>query len=293
MKASRKYPTVKVRPLGWARRQKDEEQRTGQGEEVLECKEPVHLPSEEVTTPEAEPEAEIVERTTIIETVSLSKDEGKSGEIQEKVSIPPCTDASFPEPVRAAHLKKKRKTKSKQRKVTKPAFPPPAALPTVVFNTSHADITATSEDINTELVRSQSHGQKVAIVPERAPSPALYLTNEQPTDISEDNLIKTPKTSLFRRLFPVNSPLKSVTASILFLRKVYLLLFVEMALTALWTGIVTLCSALQAAMRANYWLVVLWFFILVDVLWVKYRFPAVARRTEAAVLLMALLVGSM
>jgi FtsH-binding integral membrane protein len=111
-----------------------------------------------------------------------------------------------------------------------------------------------------------------------------------PTEVSEDAGIQPTKTSLFRRLFKIEATPRPVTNLTLFLRKVYLLLLVEMVFTALWIGTVTLSSELQGAMRRNYWLVVFWFFILLDVLWVKCRFPAVTERKEGAVMLTVLQV---
>jgi len=300
MKVSRKYPTVKVRPLGWARNlHKGEELPTeekGSDLEVAVSKEQVEFTSlgQHVRSAEAEPEAEIVEGQTVVVTISLANDEEESGKIPEKVSNQPISDDSFPQPVRAARLKKKRKAKLKAEKVKKPAFPPRAAIPTLIFNTHLADIAALSEDPKTELVRSETLAKDTTITPETPPSPKNDpLTEQPPTEVSVDTLVKPPRISLFRRLFPVISPPKPITASILFLRKVYLFLLLEISLTAVWAGAVTLSSPLQVAMRQNYWLVVFWFFILVDVLWVKCRFPTVARRREGVVLLTGLMVGGM
>ena len=290
MKASRKYPTVKVRPLGWARKQHNSEEiAPAEHEAVLDKlppdpeKHPVASEEQLITAAEiAEPDAEMAEAKPVIEAVVL--EEPDSHPNQEKISILPFDLPEFPAPLLVPKKRKKRKkAKCRREKVQRPAFPPPAVINKVLFHI-RADITVLSEDIKPEPQES-----KVVKTPPEE-NAHEHIVEMPPTEVSVDDVVQPTKTSLFRRLFKIEATPKPVTSLTLFLRKVYLLLLVEMVFTALWIGTVTLSSELQGAMRRNYWLVVFWFFILLDVLWVKCRFPAVAERKEGSALLAVLQV---
>ena len=281
MKTSKKYPTVKVRPIQIPQKKeriddicvKRQENEKNFKEELKEIS-----TKQTESLAEIEPEAEIMEekrpKSQMLPVILETENKEISTEIEEM-------QEKLPEI--AAKQTKKRKKRIKN--VVKPAIPQSAVLPITRKNTKRTDFTAVSEDFKAEKdQKSLFFTQNEDTNPEN--ESVSHIENHENASISH------PKITLLRRIFQFVYMSKPCEKTVC-LRKVYFILLIQITFTCIWTGIVIFSSDLQDIMRENYWLICLFAFVLMDVLWVKMRFRGVFRKVRYGVVLGVVLVGGM
>ena len=277
MKSSKKYPTVKVRPLPVPRKPvKTTDFQSLQGEiEVIQPENPVLDVIEPKETPELEPKTETTDEKMSKSTTTGENLNTESGQILKQT-----------EEILAEKAVPKIKMKIKRlKKALKPASKRALKQTLRKIKPLQTDFTTISEDIKIEK------DQKSLVLQEKEDK---NTENESISHIEthENASISGRKSKFYLKIFRFVLPSKPSEKTV-FLRKVYFILFLQIAFTCIWTGIVTSSSDLQDIMRENYWLIVILAFVLIDILWVILRFRGVFRKVRYGVVLGVVLVGGM